>query len=648
MMTASPAQIESRVFDLWAQVYDAQANPLLMLEERKATPLLPLVNGGKVLDVGCGTGRWLAHLEELNPASLMGVDCSSAMVDRAREKVLPTTKVEHGNCSTLPCESSSYTFVMASFLVSYLTDLQLFARECARVLRPGRWLLISDMHPETAAERGWTRSFHVNGARVDIAVHSRSLTEIVATFEQNGFEVRVLIEPAFEEPERLVFEDAGKLGEYEKLAGIPAIYILKLQRQRPLVPMQFPTQATALQLTNARIAVGPLSWRDGTLLTEDGRVAAIRNTADAAVQVLNLQDYMLLPGLINSHDHLEFGLFPKLGRPAGAPSYRNATEWAEEIHKIHSRTIERYRQISRTTRLWWGAIRNLLCGVTTVCHHNPLHEEMTSPNFPVRVLSRFSWSHSMAFDPDLAKKFRRAPKELPFILHAAEGIDEESKSEPSRLDQMRVLDERSVLVHGLACDLKEISLINRRGASLVVCPTSNCFLFAKTLSRDLLTSVERVALGSDSPITAAGDLLDEVRYLSAEVRLNPEMIYNMVTSSPAEMFRLKDGEGRITESGVADLIAVRARYDTPAHAVSGLTFSDVKLVILAGQVQMASPHLFARLPYGLRSGMELIEVAGHYRWIRLPLRTLFEATEDILEQKTMLLAGREVRYLGTL
>jgi hypothetical protein len=122
----------------------------------------------------------------------------------------------------------------------------------------------------------------------------------------------------------------------------------------------------------------------------------------------------------------------------------------------------------------------------------------------------------------------------------------------------------------------------------------------------------------------------------------------MVTSNAAEMFHLKDGQGRIAESGVADLIAVRDRYDTPARAVSELTVGDVKLVMLAGRVQMASPHLYARLPSHIRSGMELIEVAGHHRWIRSPLRALFEAAEGVLDQETLLLAGREVRYLGTL
>ena len=644
----SQAQPDASVFDRWAQVYDAQRNPLLLLEERKAAPLLPSVRGGNVLDVGCGTGRWLTHLEALHPASLIGIDSSRAMLKHARKKVLPTTKLEHGHSSALPGEDASYSLVIASFLLSYVKDLQAFAFECARVVRPGGCLLLSDMHPVTAAERGWKRSFHVDGTTIDIAAHSRSLPDIITVFERNGFAARVLIEPTFEEPERLIFEHAEKLAEYEELAEIPAIYILKLQMPGRCKPLQFPARSKMLQLTNARICAGPATWRGGVISIDDGRITSIRDDADATGQALDLRDYVLLPGLINSHEHLEFGLFPNLGRPPGAPFYRNSTEWAKEIHRRHSGIIAQYQQIPKKTQLWWGAIRNLLCGVTTVCHHNPLHEDLTRSDFPVRVLSHFGWSHSLAFDPDLKGKFERTPKEHPFILHAAEGMDEESRNEVSRLDQMQVLDERTVLVHGLACAASEISLINRRGASLVVCPTSNCFLFRQTLPRRLLTLVDRLALGSDSPITAAGDLLDEIDYLYAQAGLDSDVIYRMVTTSPAKIFHLNDSQGRIAESGVADLIAVRGNYDTPALAISELTIGDVELVLLAGRAQMASPSIYARLPYDLRSGMELIEVGAYQRWIRAPLQDLFASAQSVLGQQKLQLAGREVRYLGTL
>jgi cytosine/adenosine deaminase-related metal-dependent hydrolase len=392
--------------------------------------------------------------------------------------------------------------------------------------------------------------------------------------------------------------------------------------------------------------LGPFTWKDGAVLLENGRVESIRYNRDASTPTVDLSNYVLLPGLINAHDHLEFGLFPKLGRPPDGLSYQNSPEWGEEIHQVHTEIIERYRQIPKTTQLWWGAIRNLLCGVTTVCHHNPLHADLTLPDFPVRVLSRFGWSHSLALDPHLADKFQATPRDQPFILHAAEGIDEESRKEISRLDEMRMLDERTVLVHGLACTANEISLINRRGASLVVCPTSNRFLFSMTLSPDLLSSIKRVALGSDSPITAAGDLLDEVHYLYTKTGLPPNTIYNMVTTSPAEIFHLQDAQGRIQEFGAADLIAVRSQHNTPARALSELTFTDVELVLLAGVVQMASPHFYALLPHELRSGMELLEVAGHQRWIRARLRELFDTAESVLGKNKLQLSGRHVRYLG--
>jgi cytosine/adenosine deaminase-related metal-dependent hydrolase/ubiquinone/menaquinone biosynthesis C-methylase UbiE len=646
--TASLAQPDTHVFNRWARVYDAQCNPLLMLEERKATPLLSPIHGGNVLDIGCGTGRWLTRLEALDPASLTGIDCSTTMLERAREKVRPATRLVHGDCLALSGEDASYNFVMASFLLSYLEDLHGFARECARILRPEGWMLISDMHPATAAERGWTRSFQIDGEKVEIAARFRSLSEIVAIFKQNGFEARVFIEPSFENPECSVFEEAGKQAEYEKLAGVPAIYILKLQKKRLHAPQQSPTHSKAIQLTNARMGIGPETWIDGVISIEDGRIAAIRRKADVTMQALDLSDYVLLPGLINAHEHLEFGLFPNLGRAKDAPSYRNSSEWAQEIHQVHSNIIEQYRKIPKTTHLWWGAIRNLLCGATTVCHHNPLYEDLTLPDFPVRVVSAFGWSHSLAFDPHLDEMFLRTPAGQPFIVHAAEGTDEDSRNEIAQLDRMHVLDERSVLVHGLACTGAEISLINLRGASLVVCPTSNRFLFAKTPSRELLASVERIALGSDSPITSTGDLLDEVRYLNANIGLAANMIYGMVTTNSAEMLHLTEGQGRIVESGIADLIAVKSQQDTPARALAELTYVDVELVVLAGRVQMASPDLYGRLPEDCRAGLNLLEVAGHRRWVRSPLKALFDAAENVLGEGKVLIGGRMVRYVEPL
>jgi hypothetical protein len=46
--------------------------------------------------------------------------------------------------------------------------------------------------------------------------------------------------------------------------------------------------------------------------------------------------------------------------------------------------------------------------------------------------------------------------------------------------------------------------------------------------------------------------------------------------------------------------------------------------------------------------MELVEVAGQQRWVRSPLERLFKIAEGVLGPRELLLAGREVRYVGTL
>src|SRR5271170_4678065 len=72
-------------YDRWADIYDGDDNPLVALEEPWVDKLLGDVNGLKVADIGCGTGRHALRLAAAG-AIVQAVDFSEGMLARAQAK----------------------------------------------------------------------------------------------------------------------------------------------------------------------------------------------------------------------------------------------------------------------------------------------------------------------------------------------------------------------------------------------------------------------------------------------------------------------------------------------------------------------------------------------------------------------------------
>jgi cytosine/adenosine deaminase-related metal-dependent hydrolase len=249
-------------------------------------------------------------------------------------------------------------------------------------------------------------------------------------------------------------------------------------------------------------------------------------------------------------------------------------------------------------------------------------------------------------DPNLIHNFDHTPSNLPFVLHAAEGVDAKSAQEIFDLDRMQVLDDRTVLVHGLALNPKSVALLNRRRSALIVCPTSNQFLFHCAPSSTLIKSVNTVVLGSDSPLTCAGDLLSEISFARNHIGLDSSSLYEMVTERSSNVLRLRNGEGRLKPGSIADLIAVRDKKLTPAETLAQLTFDQVELVVLAGRVQLASAALYDRLPDSQKSGLQSLNVDGHVRWLRAPVDNLIAEARKAVG-RDIRLGGKRVEHAST-
>jgi cytosine/adenosine deaminase-related metal-dependent hydrolase len=363
---------------------------------------------------------------------------------------------------------------------------------------------------------------------------------------------------------------------------------------------------------------------------------ALRHSAES-IAIIDLRGYLILPGLINAHDHLEFNLYPRLGRGP----YANYKAWAADIYRPKEAPLKEHLAVPEAVRLWWGGVKNLLAGVTTVCHHNPYVSKVFDNGFPVRVVNRFQWSHSLAFGKGLNERHCSAANDVPFIIHLGEGTDAQSAGEIFALQKLGALNSRSVIVHGVALNKAGLSLLDKLDAALVWCPTSNIFILRRTLNLQTVANFRRIALGSDSALTAQGDLLDEIRFAHAQREVTPERIYSLVTDMAADVLRLQNGEGTLRPGACADLIALKDTGQSPAEALTEARPGQIELVLKEGEPNLISSDFSERWTETLAEGFEPLTVQGVRRLVRAPIKWLIGETRNHLGNR-FCLAGRRV------
>jgi SAM-dependent methyltransferase len=112
-----------------------------------------------VLECACGTGPGLGLLQRASRSFAAG-DISPLMVETARRHYGARLQVSQFSAESLPFADRSLDVVILFEALYYLPDAARFARECARVLRPGGHVLIVtankdlwDFHPSPYTHR---------------------------------------------------------------------------------------------------------------------------------------------------------------------------------------------------------------------------------------------------------------------------------------------------------------------------------------------------------------------------------------------------------------------------------------------------------------------------------------------------------------
>jgi cytosine/adenosine deaminase-related metal-dependent hydrolase len=331
--------------------------------------------------------------------------------------------------------------------------------------------------------------------------------------------------------------------------------------------------------------------RNADIACDGGLLCAPEGRFDV---LLDCRDAEARPGLINAHEHLHRNHYGRLGKPP----YANAAHWAVDIQQRHRRRIARGRTIAKRDAFLAGAWKNLFAGVTSLVHHDAWSDELDQ--LPLRVV-RIANDDSAAMSPSLGADRREG---APYAIHVAEGVDDCAAGEVAAIDEAGLLNRDLLAVHAVGPDADGVERLKASGAAIVWCPTSNHFLFGRTTPEALFGEATEVLLGSDSLLTGAGNLLDELRFARSQKRLNDRRLEQAVGESAARRLGL---DAPVLQPGrPADFVLIAAPL-LEAHA------RDIRLVIAGGVPRVAASEAARQLEAQGVSGKR-ITVAGVSRW----------------------------------
>ncbi|WP_346950258.1 amidohydrolase family protein, partial [Dyella sp.] len=166
--------------------------------------------------------------------------------------------------------------------------------------------------------------------------------------------------------------------------------------------------------------------------------------------------------------------------------------------------------------------------------------------------------------------------------------DDVARAELAQLEQLGCLDARTVLAHGVGLGEQDIAKVIASGAAVVWCPASNLTLLGRTLDPRKLHAAGRLALGSDSRLSGARDLLEELCVAAVVGGLHSNALLAMATHQGADVLRMPE-RGRLAPGVPADLVIVTDAGGAVADSLVGLSRADLRAVVRGGVPRIADP-----------------------------------------------------------
>ena len=136
--------------------FDDLVCPILKLFNRKFE--VPYTKSGKLLDVGCGNGRYLDGMKKLGWQT-QGVEFNASAVEVCK---LSGLTVHHGDLFSAHFESNSFEVINVSHVIEHVPNPVAFFTELARVLKPNGLLVIKTPNSMALGRRFFNTNWYAN------------------------------------------------------------------------------------------------------------------------------------------------------------------------------------------------------------------------------------------------------------------------------------------------------------------------------------------------------------------------------------------------------------------------------------------------------------------------------------------------------
>jgi ubiquinone/menaquinone biosynthesis C-methylase UbiE len=170
-------------FNRHAAIYDAAFGRAserfyrMLLEQVELTP------GAAVLDAACGTGEVLRRMAYICPVDGYGIDMSENMVAMAKRKC-PNMDIRLSRCENTPFADNTFDIITVCMAYHHFSEKAGFAKEAARIIKPGGRLYIADPNYPRAIRKFINAFF--KALRVAGTFHTPE--EMYGQFAECGFE----------------------------------------------------------------------------------------------------------------------------------------------------------------------------------------------------------------------------------------------------------------------------------------------------------------------------------------------------------------------------------------------------------------------------------------------------------------------------